>query len=379
MAGVLAGVSVLSSASEEGAGAPVGQQSALVALSVVGAGIAAAATDLVTLVIALEIVAACGYALVAASRTRRSAEASMKYFVQGATVTGLLVVGSAVLIGGYAPSGSLLEIAKAVADGQPVDQAVLLGLTLLASSLVFKAGGAPFHSWVPDAYETAPAPAAAVLSGPVKVAMITALSTLMYVVGGVGASQSAPLGAVGTRLFPLVGALAVISILVGSLTALRQRDYTRMLAYAGVAQVGYALIAVASRNHSAAVFFACTYAIGSTGAFLGSKAMRGSDPDWDGSVEGLRGLGRRRPALGLAVTVLMLSLAGIPPLLGFWGKLQAFQSAVAAGLALQEMGQTGLAGLYAVLALAGIVGSIVSVGYYGSVVRAVYAEPSRGP
>ena len=182
LAGVLAGVSVLAAASRDNVGAPVGQQSALVALSVVGAGIAAAATDLITLVIALEIAAACGYALVAASRTRRSAEASMKYFVQGAMVTGLLVVGIAVLIGGYAPGGSHLEIAEAVGEGQPVDQAILLGLTLLAASLVFKAGGAPFHSWVPDAYETAPAPAAAVLSGPVKLAMITALSTLMFVV-----------------------------------------------------------------------------------------------------------------------------------------------------------------------------------------------------
>ena len=100
------------------------------------------------------------------------------------------------------------------------------------------------------------------------------------------------------------------------------------------------------------------------------------EPDWDGSIDGLRGLSRRRPVLGLSVTVLMLSLAGIPPLFGFWGKLQAFQSALAAGLALQEMGQAGLAGLYAVLVLAGIVGSIVSVGYYGSVVRAVYAEPA---
>ena len=354
------------------AGAHVGQKAALVCLSAVGAGVAAQATDLLTLLIALEIAAACGYALVASSRTRASSEAAMKYLVQGAVVTALFVVAAAVLMGGYAANGSYVALADSVSQGPR--SPLLFGMTLLVAGLVFKTGGAPFHSWAPDAYETAPEPVAGFLAGPVKLAMVASLATVAVVIGGAGVSQTSPVGLLGSKLFPAVAGLAVASIFLGSLIALRQRTYTRMLAYAGVAQVGYALIAVASRNHTAAIFFACTYALASTGTFVAAQAFRAENPRWDGSIDQLAGVARRRPLLGLSVTVLLLSLAGIPPLLGFWGKLQSFQSAIVLALGLRQPATMNLAVLYAVLAAAGIAGSVISVSYYGSVIRTVYAD-----
>jgi len=397
LVGVLAALTVAAAASSASHGAPVGQRTALVALSAVGAGIAAQAYDLVTLVIALEIAAACGYAIVASSRTRASSEAAMKYLLQGAVVTALLVVVLGIFVGGFQSAGDYAALAAISAGGARLP--VLLGALLLVASLVFKSGGVPFHSWVPDAYQTSPPSGAAFLAGPVKLTMLASLAIVVMVIGSSGRSDSQPLGVLGATLFPVIGGLAILSILVGSLLALRQRSYTRMLAYAGVAQAGYALIAIASLDPSAAVMFTCTYALASTGAFLAAQVFASDDPAWDGSVEGLAGVARRRPVLGLSVTILMLSLAGIPPLrvarrrpvlglsvtilmlslagipplLGFWGKLQAFQSAVVRAL---EMGQRSMgdaAIFYGVLAAAGIIGSIISVAYYGAVVRFLYA------
>ncbi len=377
LVGVLGGVCALSTASTESEGASIAQQTALVCLASVGAGVAAQATDVVTLLIALEIAAASGYALVAATRTRASSEAAMKYLVQGAVVTALIALAAAVLVGAYASSGSYPDIVGSIEQGPRLP--LLFAMTLLLAGLVFKTGGAPFHSWAPDAYETAPRPVAAFLAGPVKLAMITSLATVAVVIGSAGATQARPMGLLGSQLFPVVAGIAVLSVLVGSLLAWRQKSYTRMLAYAGVAQVGYALIAVAAGNHSAAVFFACTYAIASTGTFVAAHAFSIENPDWDGSTRQLAGAARRRPLLGLALSVLVLSLAGIPPLLGFWGKLQAFRAAVVLAVGFRQPATINLAVLFGVLALVGILGSVISVGYYGSVVRVIYSRPTDEP
>ena len=146
-----------------------------------------------------------------------------------------------------------------------------------------------------------------------------------------------------------------------------------MLGYAGVAQAGYALIGVVVLNPVAAVFFAATYAIATTGTFLAAAAFRQARPDWDGSIEGLAGLGRRTRMLAASVTVLLMSLAGIPPLLGFWGKFEVFAGAItASGRMFLVTGNQLLGWVYALLAAAGVVGSVVSLAYYGSVLQALY-------
>jgi NADH-quinone oxidoreductase subunit N len=168
----------------------------------------------------------------------------------------------------------------------------------------------------------------------------------------------APLRAVW---LPLVGVLAAASIVFGNLGALRQSSFRRMLGYSGIAQVGYALVALTGPAHTTAALpvFAATYALGAGGAFLIAEAA-GEGSVWDGSIAQLAGLGRRRPALAAALTVCLLSLTGIPLTAGFVGKFLAFGAAVAGG--------------YVWLAVLGVIGSVVSFGYYGSVLRAVYLD-----
>ncbi len=369
LVGVLSALAV--TAEEPGLGSRNGQKASLIAFAAAGAALAASSTDLVSVALALETAAAAGYAVVALSRTPRSAEAAMKYFVQGAVATGMFIVGGAVLLGGFSESGGYGSLSGAFTAA--TTQPMVLGVLLVIAAFAFKAGAAPFHSWVADAYENAPASGAAVLSGPVKLA---ALATLAVFVGTVCRPQSgaSAFEGLGASVYPILGGLAFLSILVGSLLALRQSSYTRMLAYAGVAQVGYALLAVAAVNPSSAVLFMATYAVASVGAFLAARCVSTIRPEWDGSVDGLQGVGRSHPWLGVAMTFLMLSLAGIPPLLGFWGKLQAFRSGVAVAMAFVQQGRMPLGLWYGALVGVGIIGSIVSLGYYGAVMRAIYSE-----
>jgi NADH-quinone oxidoreductase subunit N len=346
------------------------QDAALVALCAGGSALAATTTSLLTLALALETAAVSGYALVARSRTRRSSEAAMKYLVQGAVATGLLILGYAMFVSVGRASGAYSTLG-AVAEKLP-PAPMLAGCVLVMAALAFKIGAAPLHSWAPDAYETAPAPAAAFLAGSGKLAAVLALSTFVVSVGIAIPSKASEGSGIGTALVPVLALLATVSVLIGSLLALRQRSYTRMLGYAGVAQAGYAIIAVAALNPTSALVFTTTYALGTACAFMAADEFRRVAPDWDGSIEGLAGTGRKSPALGLAVSLSMVSLAGVPPLLGFWGKFHAFGAAVVAGANWISGGQSVLGGVYIALVVAGVVGSVISVAYYGSVMKAMY-------
>jgi NADH-quinone oxidoreductase subunit N len=163
------------------------------------------------------------------------------------------------------------------------------------------------------------------------------------------------------------GVLAAASIIFGNFVALRQTSYLRMLGYSGIAQVGYALVAVAVAGAAptqavfqAAAVLVAAYAVAVSGAFMLAEAVRRMRPEWDGSISGLAGLGREKALLGIASAVIMFSLTGIPLTAGFWGKLQVF------GLAIQ--------GGYEWLAVIGVLGSVVSFGYYGSVLRSMYFD-----
>ncbi|PKQ15996.1 MAG: hypothetical protein CVT67_06740 [Actinobacteria bacterium HGW-Actinobacteria-7] len=348
-----------------------GQRVALLALAALGAALAAQATNLIVVAITLETSAVCAYALVASARTRQSAESAIKYFIQGAVATGFLVLGLAVIIGGFVSDGSYDGLSAVALKG---GSALLAALLLVIVAFAFKSGVAPFHSWTADAYETAPASSAGMLAGPLKLGAVAVLAVLVSATAAAGAGQDAPLGRMGFVLFPVLCALSLASVLVGSLAALRQRSYTRMLAYAGVAQVGYALISIASGSAPVTLLFAATYAVGTTGAFVAAEAARALRPDWDGSIEGLRGLGRTHPSFGSALAILLTSLAGIPPLVGFWGKFQVFQTAIRQAVWLSNEGASGLAAWYWTITVVGIVGAVVSVAYYGGVLRTVYAS-----
>lgn len=352
-----------------------GQAGALVALCALGAGLASAANDLLTLLIALEIAAVCAYALVALARTRTGTQAALKYFVLGAIATGLFVFGLAVFVpfvGGNTQTAAVAALFDMASDRTGALTAVLMML----AALLLKAGAAPLHWWAPEAYAEAPPFAAAFMAGAVKLAAVIAVG--MLILRGVPAGEGGVLGAASplADMAVVVGVCAALSIIVGSLGALAQRSYAKMLAFAGVAQVGYALVAVAALDPASGVVLVATYAVGAALSFSAAGAFRALRPEWDGSIVGLAGIGKDDPLVGAAVTVSMVSLAGIPPFLGFWGKFQAFGSAIASGTASSG---SQLGGLYPVLVIIAVLGSIVSLAYYGAVIRALYFDdPSAG-
>lgn len=340
----------------------------LVGLGALSAVAVSASTNLTLLLVGLEGVAACGYALVAVGGSKGSHEAAMKYFIQGTIATTFLLFAIAVFVGTLAATGDLGAIAAAL-PAAPNYSVVALGAVLGLAALAFKTGAAPFHTWVPDAYESAAWDSAAFLASSVKISGVAALMAF---------ASAVSVGRLGAPLAVVAGVLATVSILIGSVGALNQRSYARMLAYGGVAQVGYALIAVSMRDSAAALFFVATYGIASAGAFVAGAAFRKATPDWDGSVEGLTGLGHRAPMLGLSAAVLMVSLIGIPPVVGFWGKLTVFASALSGGVSALSGGSQVLGAVGLIAGAAGVIGSAISVGYYGRVLRVLYESPGDG-
>lgn len=371
---------VVLGASAEFADAPYGgSYAALVALAACASALAATTTDLVFLLVAIETASACAYALVSMSRTRRASEAAIKYFVQGSVATGLFALALAVLVGLYVPKGSLTGLVAALGVSGAVIRPAAGAIILLLTALAVKIAAAPVHSWAPDAYETAPASASAFMAGPAKLGLVAALGlALVTVLPAGGAPNALGAGAVGRVALVALGIFATLSLLIGSLAALRQASYQRMLAYAGVAQVGYALMALASNNLTAALFFMATYALGTTGAFLAAAALRRLRPHWDGSIAGLAGLSGEAPVLSASLVILLASLAGIPPLVGFLGKFQAFGAAVLMALAAADAGARTASALLWVLVAVAALGAVISLGYYGAVLRAVF-EPAEDP
>jgi NADH-quinone oxidoreductase subunit N len=319
---------------------------ALSALAGASAAVVASTADLVMLLVAIEVLAVCGFAIVALGRGPGSRQAAMRWFVQSAVATVVLVSGIGVLF--WADGGSPL-LSAGVAAGAGGGVAATVGSALVLSALAFKAGSFPFHSWVPDAYTSAPPVGAAVLASAGKIGILVAIARLF------------PVASPGPLTAWTIAALATASIVFGNLAALRQKGLSRMLAYSAIAQVGYALVAVATASKAAVdavVVFAIAYGIAIAGAFVLVEAVREREPEWNGTIAGLAGLGSRRVGPSVAATALLLSLTGIPVTVGFWGKLLVFGVAVSGG--------------WTWLAVVAAVGSVVSFGYYGAVIRTVW-------
>ncbi len=324
---------------------PVG---ALIAIGAATGQILLGADDAVVMFVALELLALVAYALVAASANDRSDEAAARYFVQGSAATGLAVLGLAVLVGLAAGESSYAGLAVATSAMAP--GAALLGGMLLVSALLFKVGAFPFHSWVPDAYETAPHGVAAFLAAGAKAAALGGFVVLYVRIMG-----AEPFLAVAAAL----RVMSVASIIFGNLVALKQTSVARMLGYSAVAQAGYALVGL-SVSPAETLMFAATYAMSAATAFLVLEYFASAERGWDGSISGLAGFASKHPAASFALMVSLLSMTGIPLTVGFWGKFFVFYAAAQSGL------------LW--LALVGLVGSVVSFGYYGRVIRALYVD-----
>ncbi len=317
--------------------------------SALGAIAMAGAADLMQLVMAVLLSSVTGYVLAAWHRDwALSVEAGMKYFLIGALANALLVIG-VILVLGTAGSTDYAAL-KAAGIGAPLG---LAGLALIAAGLAFKLGAVPGHAWMPDVAEGAPVPAAAFLTVVPKIGAALALYRLVQLFPQIGA------------LPPFIAALSVLTMTLGNLAALWQEDVRRLIGWSSVSQSGYALMAVAvadltARALPALLWFLAAYALANVTAFAVLAHLRGRTrrADFDG-------LARTRPAMAAALIVAFLSLVGIPPLIGFVGKLGLFIATIHGG--------------YAWLALAAVLNTVASLFYYARVIGPMYFAAPADP
>ena len=285
-----------------------------------------ASSDLITLFVILEMISLPLYILAATARHRRllSQEAALKYFVLGAFASAFLLMGSALLYG-VAGAVDYKSLAEAVSTVQGQDWLILAGLMLVIVGLLFKVAAVPFHAWSPDVYQGAPTPVTGFMAAGVKAAAFLALVRFYYLIAG----------AMGWDLAPALWAVAALTMLLGTVVGVVQRDVKRMLAYSAIAHAGFMLIGILAYSTaaiSALGFYALTYGIATVGAFgiitLVRSNRGGSVGGEDGDLDAFKGMGRRNPWAAGAMTVFLLSFAGVPLTAGFMAKFRLF----AAGL-----------------------------------------------
>lgn len=310
----------------------VGEHFALLLLATVGLMVMASAADLVTVFLGLELTGLSLYPLVALNKAApRATEAALKYFFFGALAAAVTLFGFSFLYG-LTGSTNLAEIAAAL-RGRGFDPLLALAVVFSLVGFGFKVAAVPFHLWAPDAYQGAPTPVAAFIASGSKLAGFFLLGRFV----ALGLPETA--GGTRAELFtpgwvPVVGVLALTSMLVGNLAALAQRDLKRLLAYSAIAHAGYLLLAVLALNGAAnrpaalaaLVYYASTYALAGLGAFAaaGHVERRAGDA----ALDRLPGLGRSAPWLAAGLAVFLLSLAGLPPLAGFPAKFYVFAAAL---------------------------------------------------
>jgi NADH-quinone oxidoreductase subunit N len=343
----------------------------LLMFSAVGAMMLAGAGDLLSLFIGLETMSLGVYAMTGFRRgSRRSTEAALKYFLLGSFAAAVLLYGGALLYGatGHTDLAGIGQSIAAHARGQQASglPLVVIGLMLVLMGLVFKVSAVPFHMWTPDAYEGAPTPATTFMAVAVKSAAFAIMLRVLLL--SFGDDESASWGAGWP---PVVAVLAVLTMTVANLIAGRQESVKRMLAYSSIAHAGYVLIGVVStiRQHdheaeASVLFYLLAYTVSTAGAF-GSLILCGRRGAEATSYEDLAGLGRRPP--GLPFSLFLLSLAGIPPTAGFFGKFYIFRAAIFSG------------GGFYWLAIIGLLNSVIGAYYYLRVIVYMYMrEPAPG-
>lgn len=315
------------------------------------------ATELLTVFLALETLSLCLYSLAAFHRrVSLAGEAAIKYFLMGAFVSAFVLYGIA-LVYGATGSTRFDEIGAVLATAPPMPVLASLGFLMLVAGFGFKMSVVPFHAWSPDTYQGAPSPFVAFLSVAPKVASALVLYRLLDAVVQGGAAANA------AKWSGVVAALSVLSMVGGNLLALVQRDIKRMLAYSGVAHMGYLLLALVTLDRASltpVLVYLLAYALMNAGAFA-VVAMLYSRPGEQHLINDLAGWGYRYPLLGGCLAVCMLSLGGIPPTAGFLGKYLVFLNVVGDG--------------HVGLAILGVVASLVGVFYYLRVVYVLYMKP----
>ena len=332
-----------------------GEIPVLVLFATAGMMMMVSAGSLLMVYLGLELLALCSYALVAADRDNgKATEAAMKYIVLGSLASGLLLYGMSLV---YGATGSLqLDVIHAAIDGSGERTLLLTGTVFMVAGVAFKLGAAPFHMWLPDVYQGATAPIALFISSAPKLAAFGMAWRLLET--GVG-----PLS---EEWRWLLAGLAAISLVVGNLMAIAQANLKRMLAYSTVSHIGFLLMGLASgdeRGYAAALFYAIVYALMSTAAFGAIIALSRQGFEAE-NIDDFKGLNARNPWMAGLVLCAMVSLAGIPPFLGFWAKLMVLGAAVQGGM------------LW--LALLGVVAAVVGCFYYLRVGKVMYFDEPVG-
>jgi NADH-quinone oxidoreductase subunit N len=330
----------------------------LILFAVVGMMLMAAGTDLMTIFLGLEVMSVSLYVLAGFNRAnRKSNEAGLKYFLLGAFSTGFMLYGMA-LIYGATGTTRLYKIAEIVGQMTLPSANILLvaGMLLMMTGFAFKIAAAPFHMWTPDVYEGAPTPMTAFMSAGPKAAGFAALLRIFLVA----------LPTLQVEWSQVLWVLAVLTMTVGNITALRQDNIKRILAYSSIAHAGYALVGFAAGNSTGTagiLFYMLSYAFMNIGAFA-IVILIAKKGETNGNVSDYAGLGFKRPLLALAMTLFLFSLAGVPPAAGFIGKFYLFSGAIQKG--------------YIWLAVIGVLNSAASAYYYLRIMVYMYfKEPAE--
>ncbi len=342
---------------EEGITAPAEYYS-LYLMSLIGAVIFVAATELITLFLGLEIMSMALYCLCGSARElRRSAESSMKYFFLGSFSSAFLLYGIALLYG-LTGSTNISEIAQALPSIESAIVSIALGLMLVG--FVFKVGVFPFHFWAPDVYQGAPTPVTAFMASVIKASAVGAMMRVLWT-----AFPTEDFFAVWSGA---VWVIALLTMVFGNIVALRQRTMKRMLAYSSIAHAGYIMVGFLAPSEfgggAAILFYLVSYTVMTLGAFgvVLAVSANNSDDEASDDITRFNGLGRKSPYLAGLMTLFLLSLAGLPPgLAGLLGKFYVFSAAIRAD--------------FVGLSIVGVLCSAISCYYYLRVVVAMYFVP----
>ncbi len=330
----------------------------LLLLATLGMMMMISANDLMALYVGLELQSLSLYVVAAIRRdTLKSTEAGLKYFVLGALASGMLLYGAS-LVYGFTGTTSFAGVARALlgAGGHAPSLGLLVGLVFICAGLAFKISAVPFHMWTPDVYEGAPTPVTAFFAAAPKVAAIALFTRVL----------TGPFADLAADWRQIVIAIAIGSMVLGGFAAIAQRNIKRLMAYSSIGNIGYALVGLAAGTAagvSALLVYMAIYVAMTLGAFAVVLGMRRQGKLVE-EIEDLRGLASSQPWLAHIFAAILFSMAGIPPLAGFFGKLLVFSAAVDSGLF--------------ALAVIGVLASVVSAYYYVRIVKVMYFDQPAG-
>ena len=324
----------------------------LMLLAITGMMLMVSANDLIGLYLGLELQSLALYVMATIQRDNaRATEAGLKYFVLGALASGIMLYGAS-LVYGFSGTTTFAGIQSAIAGDGDAPIGLVVGMVFVISGLAFKVSAAPFHMWTPDVYEGAPTPVTALFAVAPKVA---ALALFLRVLMD-------PFGALVADWQQVVSIIAVLSMIVGAFAAIAQDNIKRLMAYSSIGHMGFALVGLAAGSAEGVrgvLVYLAIYLLMNLGTFAVILAMRQQDRPVEG-IKDLAGLGRTRPLVALAMGIFMFSMAGIPPLAGFFAKFYVFMAAVESGLIW--------------LAIIGVLTSVVSAFYYLRIVKVMYFD-----